>query len=175
MTPRQQQALDFVRERILRAGFSPSGPEIAAHLGVPVSTSYYVVDSLVAQGLLARRPGAARGLKLPNVPDLRTVDSELLKAELARRGEATGAFARPERRAFGRGRVTCSADACDVIVPKGHAFCRRHWHNLPRETQCELIATHQAALDSGHAEDARRYQDVFGRARDEATSRGGSW
>lgn len=170
MTPMKLKAIDFIRGRLVRAGISPSGQEIADELGVGRSTAFHLIDGLVAEGLLTRRAGAARSLRLPDVPDLRTVDSELLRAELARRGEEIGAFAVPQRRAFGRRDKPCAAEGCNVAVRVGHAFCLEHWRAISADTQRDLLHAHRVARMNGHDFDGT-FQAMFAQARDEATTR----
>ncbi len=173
MTPNQQEALDFIRERIDVAQLSPTLEEIANRVRVSRAGAWKIVGALEEQGYLRRRTGKRRGIELAGRVDLRAVGTNAILAELARRGVTTGALTRPERRAFRRGDVTCAADCCDIVVKRGHAFCLGHWRSISPGTQRALLASHRQAVDSGDPVDATRYQEVFGRARDEASSCGG--
>lgn len=88
MTRRQLDALDFVRETIARSGVSPTLSEIAVHIGLgPKSkgTAHRHVERLVDDGYLIRTGSFKRSLRLP-APSLQSVPTDLLRAELARRG-----------------------------------------------------------------------------------------
>lgn len=69
MTPRQKQALDFIRSEILSTGISPSYEEIQAHLGLASKSGVYrLVHGLVERGHLRSIPNRNRALKLPGAP-----------------------------------------------------------------------------------------------------------
>lgn len=66
MTPRQHQALTFIRAYIAKHGYSPSNQEIAASLSLKSQSSVMpIVDRLLDSGALARVPGGSRGLVVP--------------------------------------------------------------------------------------------------------------
>ena len=65
LTVRQQQILDFVRERIGSEGVPPSLAEIAEAFGfADPSSAQHFVSALVAKGALLREPGKRRILRL---------------------------------------------------------------------------------------------------------------
>lgn len=165
-TPMNLQVLDFVRDRITRSGFAPTYEEIARAMGITKGRAHAHVQALIAVGRLQHRPNKVRGIALPTAADLQTIDTELLTAELARRGVVPGALSRARPAAWGE--VRCAARACRTAVRAGHAFCWDHWLRITPETQDELKKAHRIACLTGTAEDARRYQDAFGRAKDEA-------
>ncbi|SKB26881.1 LexA family protein [Sphingopyxis flava] len=89
MTRKELRVLDFIRENIVTAGCAPTLDEIAAHLGMTAkSSAHRIVESLVRQGALVREPHKARNVLLADVPLLTAVPSQVLRDELARRGEA---------------------------------------------------------------------------------------
>jgi SOS-response transcriptional repressor LexA len=86
MTPESLRLLDFIRARIDAAGLPPTYSEMLAHMGLRGrGVVHAMVDGLVKDGLLVRRPGRPRGLRLPNLPDLAGVPTSRLEAELRRR------------------------------------------------------------------------------------------
>lgn len=158
MTPLQLQVLDYVRE-LSDGGISPSVRQIAARIGAKSpSTAQRVIEGLVRDGHLARRPGSTRSLRLADQPDLRRATSDALRAELARRGETTEALRVPEARAYGR-RISCAADTCGIAVQRGHLFCRTHWFALPDDLRAGILGAFRAR-------DTARYQQLVGQARD---------
>lgn len=65
LTARQQQILDFIRERIDGDAVSPSLAEIAEAFGfADPSSAQHFVAALVAKGALLREPGKRRNLRL---------------------------------------------------------------------------------------------------------------
>ncbi len=88
MTPRQHELLTFIRSQIEETGVCPSFQEMADAIGNASKHGVHrMVECLVADGYLLRRKSTKwRGLRLPT-PNLRTVPSEALIAELQRRGE----------------------------------------------------------------------------------------
>ena len=163
MTPLEQRALDYVREHIARAGFAPSVRETGERIGLRSSNgAHRVLSSLVAQGLLRKTGSGARNLALADQPDLQAVPTDLLRAELARRGMTLEALQRPARRArpaMGRDTARCAADTCCSPVQRGHLFCRPHWFSLPDDLRGRILA----AFGAG---DADAYQDAVAEARD---------
>jgi repressor LexA len=70
LTERQQQILDFIRDRQEATGYTPSTHEIKEHFGFGSKTA--VIDHLRAlerKGALTREPGKARALTLKSVVD----------------------------------------------------------------------------------------------------------
>ncbi|MCW3836006.1 LexA family protein [Sphingomonas canadensis] len=175
MTPQQLNALDFIREHLARAGFGPSYQQVADHLGLASKSNVHrMIDGLEAQGLIRRQRNKNRSLTLPGTPDLRTVPSALLTAELARRGIVPGALSRPEHVAIaGAHEVSCAVDGCGIAVRPGHAFCLDHWRAICATTQNELLDAHAAYNAPGLSKVERyarapRYQAAFEAARWEA-------
>lgn len=172
MTPRQVEVLDFIRDRITQAGFAPTYREISAQLGTTKSNAYRYVGQLERAGKLRRSDHIDRGIELLDERvDLRTVDTELLRAELARRGVVPGALQRPAHRPHGGRSTPCAAVGCGVPVRRGHAFCWDHWNRISHSTQRLLLETHRVACVTEDTEDALRYQEAFGKAKDEAETR----
>lgn len=166
MSPHQLQTLDFVRERIATIGVAPTQREIAQHLGKSRGAVTASIDGLVARGKLRRRSAAARGLELADLPDLRTVPTDEIRAELARRGVTMDALARPKVLNYGRRAVTCAADYCHAEVEQGHLMCWDHWTALPTALRSEIIDLFKRARRTRSREDAESYGDAVRRARD---------
>nr|WP_277991073.1 helix-turn-helix domain-containing protein [Sphingomonas panni] len=143
MTPTQLAVLDHVRERLTNIGHCPTVREIADHVGCGVSNAHRLIEKLVEQGALRRTADKARSLALPDRPDLRSVGSDVLHAELARRGETLEALSYGQRLAFGRVR-TCAVDGCVQMVTPGHLMCRAHWWALSPELQTAIKDAHAA-------------------------------
>ena len=122
-----------------------------------------MVQSLVAKGALIKRGTGHRAWVLPGVPDLRTIATSRLIAELGRRGETLDALRVPEQRSWSRRAVTCACDFCDVVVPFGHLMCRPHWFAVPWDMR-EAI---KAANSQG---DADAYGDLVWRAKEIAAA-----
>ncbi|WP_198355975.1 LexA family protein [Sphingomonas sp. TX0522] len=164
MTPQQLRALDFVRDRITEAGWSPTIRELGGHLGLGSSATYRLIERLGAAGHLVLKRNTARGLSLPDMPDLRVVGSSALRAELARRGETLeGLGARPI--AYGTKR-TCAADTCGASVNEGHLFCLTHWRAIPVDLRSSILAAHRRR-------DRDQLQTLVAQARDIADGCGG--
>ena len=92
MTPRQAELLRIVERHIMATGMAPTYDEMRDALGVSgKSVVHGLIDELIGDGRLIRRPGKARGLDLAPRSDggvgIRQVTSDALRAELARRGE----------------------------------------------------------------------------------------
>lgn len=157
MTPRQLRTLDFVRE-MLANGISPSVREIAKCLNLTVSGTQAHIQALVEAGALERGPNKVRNLRLPGIPDMRTIPSEVLAAELARRGMTLASLDTRAPRAVGR-QVTCAADTCGAVVQRGHLMCRRHWFTLPPKLRTDI-------LGAFGRKDVEAYQHHVATARD---------
>lgn len=85
MTPRQKKLLDFIRERIEATGVAPSYADMATAIGTASRTTpHELVERLIADGHLVKRPGRHHGIELPG-PNLAAVPTAILKAEIARR------------------------------------------------------------------------------------------
>ena len=70
LTARQQQILDFIRERIDSDAVSPSLAEIAEAFGfADPSSAQHFVAALVSKGALLREPGKRRNLRLVDAGD----------------------------------------------------------------------------------------------------------
>lgn len=130
MTPNELQALDLIRERLAVAGFAPTYRELATEIGVTLSGAHRCVDALVDAGAVKRIPAKSRGLAIADLPDMRPVPTDVLRAELARRGISFAALNPAAPRAIGH-EVTCAADTCGTVVQRGHLMCLTHWRALP--------------------------------------------
>jgi hypothetical protein len=159
MTPRETAALDTIRSHIQSVGIAPTLNELSASIGVSKAGAHRIVGSLEAMNKVRRRPGKVRGIELPCAVDLRTVTTDDMRAELARRGVTMDALARPRALNYGRQAVTCAADSCHVEVRRGHLMCWDHWSQLPRALQQEI-------LNSFGRRDKVAYGDAVRRARD---------
>ena len=86
LTPTELKALDFIRDRIAKTGSSPTYQKISTELGWKAkSGAHRIVDCLIREGVLVRRPNTLRGLAIADGPRLFTVPTAALRAELARR------------------------------------------------------------------------------------------
>jgi hypothetical protein len=86
LTPLEIRALDFIRNRISVTGTAPTLEELCGGMGwAAKSTAHRIVESLVRQGLLIKTAARLRGLALADGPQLSTVPTAALRAELARR------------------------------------------------------------------------------------------
>jgi repressor LexA len=74
LTPRQRQVLAFVADYTARNGAPPTVREIAAGLGI-ASTNAVAghLDALARAGALTRSPRRARGLRVPEAPQTRSI------------------------------------------------------------------------------------------------------
>ena len=69
-TPRQQQVLDYITERIEAHGYPPTLREIARHLGVTGTVSaIHHLAALERKGYLRREAGSSRGITLTSKTD----------------------------------------------------------------------------------------------------------
>lgn len=167
MTPHDLRALDCIRRSITVLGFAPTVRELADEIGIALSGTHRVIDRLVEAGKLRRTAARTRGLDLPGQPDLRIVDSQALRDELARRGETLDRLAGHAPLAYGRRAASCAADCCQVEVRRGQLFCRTHWFALPRDLQ-------DGIKQAFARRDTSRYQELVAEARDIAEG-GGRW
>ncbi len=70
LTPRQQEILDLIRERIAREGMPPTRAEIARTLGFrSANAAEQHLRALARKGAIQLMPGASRGIRLPRKPD----------------------------------------------------------------------------------------------------------
>src|SRR5258706_15721701 len=71
LTARQQQILDWIRRHLESTGMPPTRPEIATGLGfsTPSSTDDHL-RALAKKVPLELLPGASRGIRLRDMPDL---------------------------------------------------------------------------------------------------------
>lgn len=88
LTPRQLQALDFVRGAIARDPWPPSVREVAAALGTGVSSAQRLLTELRRRGHIDWIPGARRSLRLAGTVPL--FPEGPLAARLDRHCAATG-------------------------------------------------------------------------------------
>ena len=71
LTARQQQILDWIRRHLETTGMPPTRAEIAAGLGFRTASSAEDhLRALARKGALELTPGASRGLRLTDTPDL---------------------------------------------------------------------------------------------------------
>jgi repressor LexA len=71
LTARQQQILDWIRAHLERTGMPPTRAEIAAGLGFRTASSAEDhLRALARKGALELTPGASRGLRLAEMPEL---------------------------------------------------------------------------------------------------------
>jgi SOS-response transcriptional repressor LexA len=166
MTPAQLKALDFVRDRITEAGFSPTFKEIAEHCGNTPTAAFLLVERLVENGYLRRDGKKHRALALADRPDARLLSTDAIQSELARRGLTLEALESGTRRVFAKGAVTCAADTCFNEVTPGRLFCLTHWRRLPHQLQQDILTAHRRR-------DRERYQVFVSQARDIADGCGG--
>ena len=130
MTQRELALLDWLREFMAVSGQSPTIRQIAARMEIGVSAAHRLIDCLVRQGALVREANRKSGLRIADLPDLRPVPSDVLAAELARRGVSLASLNPAAPRAVGHHRP-CAADSCAAAVERGHLMCRQHWLALP--------------------------------------------
>ena len=169
MTPNEIKALDYIRERITVAGYSPTLSEIGVHIGVSNAGAMKIANALVASSHIRRTPSKKRGIELMSVTDLRSTGTEAMMAELQRRGIVPGAFVadRPRRQAYD---MTCAVECCGEVVQRGHMFCREHYWSITEITRRELFRTHKRYRSSRRREDERAYQEAYQAALLEATA-----
>ncbi len=71
LTARQQKVLDWIRRHLESTGMPPTRAEIAAGLGFRTASSAEDhLRALARKGVLQMTPGASRGLRLKEMPDL---------------------------------------------------------------------------------------------------------
>jgi hypothetical protein len=143
VSPNELQALDLIRERLSVAGYAPTYRELAAEIGVTLSGAHRCVAALVEAGAVKRTPSKTRGLAVVDLPDMRTVPTDVLRAELARRGVSFAALNPAAPRAIGH-EVTCAADTCGTVVQRGHLMCLTHWRVLPHELRNRILRSNAA-------------------------------
>jgi len=67
LTPRQQQILDLIKERISDTGMPPTRAEIAKHFGFrSANAAEEHLRALSRKGAIELMPGASRGIRLPH-------------------------------------------------------------------------------------------------------------
>ncbi len=64
ITPRQQEALDFIRGHIADTGSSPTRDEIGAHLSITRVAAQGLVVGLAAKGIVAIEQYETRGIRV---------------------------------------------------------------------------------------------------------------
>ena len=90
LTPLELGVLDFIRDVIGATGLGPTLEEIADKFcWHSRSSAHRVAESLVRKGLLIKTAASKRGLALADTPLLSSVPTAALRAELARRQEAS--------------------------------------------------------------------------------------
>src|SRR5215470_7600488 len=71
LTDRQQKVLDWIRRHLEATGMPPTRAEIAAGLGFSTASSAEDhLRALARKGALELTPGASRGLRLKEMPEL---------------------------------------------------------------------------------------------------------
>lgn len=155
MTPLQQRAFDFVRDRITEAGYSPTAGEIMEELELPSEGSARnLIDALVRMKKLAKVAGCTRNLAIAGAPDLSLVGTGALRAELARRGASLDALVlKPLPANVGR---PCAASYCEERVKPGKLMCRDHWLALPKELREKIFAAFRARRTEEYGELVRQ-------------------
>lgn len=157
MSPREQQALDVLREHI-EAGLDLSMTALGRRLGVSRQRASAIVEDLRRDGLIERSPRRARAFRLPGQVNLRGVSSRMLLAELARRGETIDTLAGDTALSLAPDAQHCAHDGCGVAIGRGKLFCRRHWFQLPLDVRERLL---RAFADRDEAD----YAEVFSEAK----------
>jgi len=168
MTPNEIAALDYIRERITVAGYSPTVKEVGVHIGVSNPGALKIVNALVDARHIRRVPCKKRGIELLGVTDLRSTDTATIVAELKRRGVEPGAFNADRPRRSARD-VSCAVDCCDTTVQRGHMFCRDHYYSISELTRRALHRTHKRFQSSRRREDERAFRTAYYAALAEAT------
>lgn len=64
LTPRQQEVLRFIEDRLTRVGIAPTVAEISRALGVRGPTAHQHLRALERKGYITRVPGRARGMRV---------------------------------------------------------------------------------------------------------------
>ena len=78
LTARQQKVLDWIRRYLESTGMPPTRAEIAAGLGFSTASSAEDhLRALARKGVLLLTPGASRGLRLKETPELLQVEFRL--------------------------------------------------------------------------------------------------
>src|SRR3954471_10596003 len=71
LTARQQKVLDWIRRHLESTGMPPTRAEIAAGLGFSTASSAEDhLRALARKGALELTPGASRGLRLKEMPEI---------------------------------------------------------------------------------------------------------
>lgn len=70
LTETQEKLLDFLEDCIVKNGYPPTRPEIAAHFGwkSPYNAAAYQLQKLASKGRIQLIPNVARGIKLVTAP-----------------------------------------------------------------------------------------------------------
>jgi hypothetical protein len=157
MTPRQAEVFAYIRDHIENTGRAPVLQAIADRFGFSKPRASIIVSEIVEQGALNRVHPGTHGLRLPGQFDLSPVATELLRAELARRGVTFDALEEP-RLLRNEGRP-CAANHCFERVKPGRLMCRDHWFQLPEAYRRDI-------LRAWGARQMQAYQEALERARD---------
>ncbi len=164
MTPLQLRALDFIREHVSALGFSPTLKEIAEHCQIAPGGAPDLVRGLEQGGFIRRNSGKNRNIEVVGQIDLRTVETDALRAELARRGFTLDSLV--ERPMLADRGAPCAHDRCDQRVSRGKLFCRPHWFAIPQDVRDAIFRAHRAG-------DVHAYGDNIERARQAIREGGG--
>ena len=160
MTARELELLDWIRECIAVSGQSPTFRLIAERFNISVSFAHRLVESLIRQGALIREARRGHGLRVADAPDLRPVPTDVLAAELARRGVTLASLNPAAPRVVGQ-QVSCAADSCAVAVPRGHLMCRQHWFALPFELRDRIVRSNATGANAAYATAVREARDLI--------------
>jgi repressor LexA len=154
LTARQQQILDWIRAHLERTGMPPTRAEIAAGLGFRTASSAEDhLRALARKGALELTPGASRGLRLTELPELPGTGLPLVGRVAA--GSPVLAAEHIERHV--------RLDAA-LFTPRADYLLRVHGLSMKNAgiLDGDLLAVHKSA-------DARSGQIVVARIGDEVT------
>ena len=93
-TPRRNEALAFIIDRIVRTGTSPSADEIGEAMGVSRQRAQQFVQQLIDDGVVRRRPGS-RSLIICDLTHCRRIIVETLHGLGLTVSEPMGEMQRP--------------------------------------------------------------------------------
>jgi hypothetical protein len=150
---RREKVMEAARTR-LEAGIRPTFRDLGDATGMSAVGAWKHVQKLIGEGRLRVGP---EGIELPDLKDLRSIATDRLRGELARRGVTLDALEEPKP-LWNSGR-SCAANHCMERVRRGQLMCRRHWFQLPRDLR-------SAIMDSWSARHMQAYQEAVEAARD---------
>lgn len=78
-TLRRHQVLAFIMERLVRERVSPTAAEIARKFQFSEARAKQLIKQLIAEGAVARTPGAKRGLRVCDVSENRHQLQEMMR------------------------------------------------------------------------------------------------